>query len=180
MAIATKWSLNMRFISLVKSLAILVWVRKQRSESFKMIKFWVLENSQRPRNTTAGENSTPTRTNGAKDHPRRERTINYVIRFSLLFLAFFRIGWNFTLRRPRQDTFSYNGGHASSEMQLCVQCWVLLWSKKKKMSNLLRFHKGKNTHKKESPSTKATVCNWIPSVLIIKTINNDLTKTSST
>ena len=33
--------------------------------------------------------------------------------------------------------------------------------KKKKMSNLLRFHKGKNTHKKESPSTKAAVCNPI-------------------
>lgn len=76
MAIATKWSLNMRFVSLVKSLAILVWVRKQRSESFKMIKFWVLENSQRPRNTTAGENFTPTRTYGAKDHPRRERTMS--------------------------------------------------------------------------------------------------------
>lgn len=164
MAIAIKWSLNMRFVSLVNSLAILVGVRKQRSESFKMIKFWVLQNSQHPWNTTAGENFTPTRTYGAKDHSRRERTINYVIPFSLLFLAFFRIGWNFTLRRPRQDTFSYNGGHASSEMQLCVQCWVLWWSKKKKrkkMSNLLRFHKGKNTHKKESPSTKAAVCNPI-------------------
>lgn len=33
--------------------------------------------------------------------------------------------------------------------------------KRKKMSNLLRFHKGKNTHKKESPSTKATLCNPI-------------------
>ena len=131
MAIAIKWSLNMRFVSLVNSLAILVGVRKQRSESFKMIKFWVLENSQHPRNTTAGENFTPTRTYGAKDHSRRERTINYVIPFSLLFLAFLRIGRNFTLRRPRQD--------ASSDMQLCVQCWVLLWSKKKKKKDVKSF-----------------------------------------
>lgn len=155
MAIATKWSLNMRFVSLVKSLAILVWVRKQRSESFKMIKFWVLENSQRPRNTTAGENFTPTRTYGAKDQPRSERTINYVIPFSLLFLAFFRIGWNFTLRRPRQDTFSYNGGHASSEMQLCVQCWVLLWSKKKKRCQISYvFTKAKIRTKRSHPAQR--------------------------